>query len=351
MNDSALADPHSRPHQPLSRASRAEHLPLWAEVGFAGGGGGRPSNRDMPDVAERVPARARGRLDRVGMSGIEVPVQVLGPDGHVRVLPAVADAFVSLDDPHAKGIHMSRLFLALQDALERDVIGFDTLERTVDRFLASHRGLSGTAEVTVRFDWMRKRAALESDHAGWRTYPVSLKVTRAGDRSTCSLTTRVTYSSTCPCSAALARQLIQEAFDRDFGDDGAVVSGAEVRTWLGTSDAIRATPHSQRSHADLTVVVVDPSDPITIDGLIDRVEGALVTVVQAAVKREDEQAFALLNGQNPMFCEDAARRVKEVLDADGRIADYHVRVSHFESLHPHDAVSVVVKGVPDGLRP
>jgi GTP cyclohydrolase I len=31
--------------------------------------------------------------------------------------------------------------------------------------------------------------------------------------------------------------------------------------------------------------------------------------VQTAVKRADEQAFALANGQNLMFCEDAARRL------------------------------------------
>jgi glyoxylate/hydroxypyruvate reductase A len=32
--------------------------------------------------------------------------------------------------------------------------------------------------------------------------------------------------------------------------------------------------------------------------------------VQTAVKREDEQEFARLNAQHPMYCEDAARRLK-----------------------------------------
>ena len=36
-------------------------------------------------------------------------------------------------------------------------------------------------------------------------------------------------------------------------------------------------------------------------------EAALGTPVQTAVKREDEQAFARLNGRNLMFCEDAPR--------------------------------------------
>jgi GTP cyclohydrolase I len=78
--------------------------------------------------------------------------------------------------------------------------------------------------------------------------------------------------------------------------------------------------------------------------------------VQTAVKRADEQAFALLNGQNLMFCEDAARRIQAALEPDERISDFWLRASHHESLHPHDAVAVATKGVaggytalPDGL--
>jgi len=66
------------------------------------------------------------------------------------------------------------------------------------------------------------------------------------------------------------------------------------------------------------------------------------------VKRVDEQAFAKLNGANLMFCEDAARRMQLALDADPRVADFWVKASHFESLHPHDAVAVATKGVVGG---
>ena len=65
------------------------------------------------------------------------------------------------------------------------------------------------------------------------------------------------------------------------------------------------------------------------------------TPVQTAVKREDEQAFAKLNAENLMFCEDAARRVAATLADDARVQRFEVSVSHFESLHPHDAVAQV----------
>jgi GTP cyclohydrolase I len=86
--------------------------------------------------------------------------------------------------------------------------------------------------------------------------------------------------------------------------------------------------------------------PIT--ELIDAIEGALKTPVQATVKREDEQAFALLNGRNLMFCEDAGRRVQTALGNDDRILDFWARCTHYESLHPHNAVSVVTKGIEGG---
>ncbi len=154
------------------------------------------------------------------------------------------------------------------------------------------------------------------------------------------------YSSTCPASAALSRQLIQEQFARDFAD-GAALDRQAMLAWLGTPAGIVATPHSQRSSVTLRVKLAAGFDfPIT--ELIDRVEHALQTPVQTAVKREDEQAFALANGQNLMFCEDAARRIARTLDADERIADFRLRAAHYESLHPHDAVAYASKGVAGG---
>ena len=80
-------------------------------------------------------------------------------------------------------------------------------------------------------------------------------------------------------------------------------------------------------------------------------EQVLATPVQTAVKREDEREFARLNAANLMFCEDAGRRLKAMLNARDDIEDFLVRVEHHESLHAHDAVSVFAKGVAGGYRP
>ena len=304
--------------------------------------------RAMPDVAIESRPDLAGRLDRVGMDEIQMPVLMAQADGTVQRLSARVGAFVDLDNAEARGIHMSRLYLQLDRHLSSETLTPCTLRRVLRDFLDSHANLSTRAEVRIRFDHLLRRAALASSHSGWRAYPVEIGATLDGSEFTAELSVSVQYSSTCPASAALARQLIQERFTTDFADRR-TIDRDEVLAWLGSEQGIVATPHSQRSTADVRVKLA-PGFDFPITEIIDLVEDALQTPVQTAVKREDEQAFALANGQNLMFCEDAARRMQRALDADERIADFVLRATHHESLHPHDAVAEVAKGIENGYR-
>ena len=77
---------------------------------------------------------------------------------------------------------------------------------------------------------------------------------------------------------------------------------------------------------------------------------ALQTETQVMVRRPDEQAFAELNGAHVKFVEDAARLLHREFSSDGRVRDFQIICSHLESLHSHDAVAVICKGVPGGFR-
>lgn len=299
----------------------------------------------MPDVAAQNQAPVSGHLKRVGMSHVELPLRLSGG----ALQPAHGDFYVSLDRDDAKGIHMSRLYLLAENLLEENEFGFETLERILDAFLHSHEGLSREAFAELRFDTMLKRPSLLSDNRGWRFYPTRMSGYKGPDGSRFELHLRIAYSSTCPCSAALARQLIQQQFVTDFNKDN--LDFEKIIQWLGTEQGIVATPHSQRSHAEITLRYDNTDNVHSIQDVIDTIENALQTAVQAAVKREDEQEFARLNGQNTMFCEDAARRLKRTVESMERISDYRVEVRHIESLHPHDAVAIVTKGIPGGLSP
>lgn len=301
----------------------------------------------LPDVACETTSDQEGRLNWVGMSQIELPIQIAGCEGEPVRVPTLADAFVNLIEPASKGIHMSRLYLRMDQFSQSGPVTTQTLRQLLADFISSHNGLSNRAHVAFRFDYYERRPALISDNSGWKHYPVEIRAQLSGDGFGCELSVEVPYSSTCPCSAALSRQLIQEAFAERFKGHTSI-SLEEALAWLATPEGVCATPHSQRSIAQVRVRLAEGA-ALNISGLISLIEGALQTPVQAAVKREDEQEFARLNAANLMFCEDAARRLQHALNAaETTVADYWVRVNHFESLHPHDAVAIVTKGVANG---
>ncbi|MEY1661073.1 GTP cyclohydrolase FolE2 [Isoalcanivorax beigongshangi] len=305
----------------------------------------------MPDVASASHQRVGPKLDWVGMSEIHLPTQVSDTIHGERPVAASIQAYVNLQDVNARGIHMSRLFLMLEETFGEASVNMGSLRTLLANFLDTHGPLSSRAFVELAFDFSIRRPALLSQYAGWRSYPVRIAATLEGDQLDVELAVDVLYSSTCPCSAALARQLIQNAFQERFGSEGSV-SLDDAVAWLGTEQGIVATPHSQRSVAQLKVKLdAADGDALPITALIDAVEGALKTPVQTAVKREDEQEFARLNGQNLMFCEDAARRLQEALDVMPVLRDFWVRVNHVESLHAHNAVAVVTKSIPGGYPP
>ncbi|QJI18427.1 MULTISPECIES: GTP cyclohydrolase FolE2 [unclassified Pseudomonas] len=284
----------------------------------------------LPDIAAQASRQALP-LDWVGMCGIALPILIDG-----QRLSAKADAGVSLDDGEARGIHMSRLYLALE-MLESQDLQPALLRQVLQRFLDSHEGLSSSAYLRIHTDLLLKRPALVSPLTGWKSYPVSIEARLEKQMFHVELKIDVTYSSTCPCSAALARQLIQQQFIDDFANT--TLQHEDVLAWLGSAKGIIATPHSQRSTAQLLVALQAGQPTLPLTELIDHAEAALGTAVQTAVKRADEQAFALANGQNLMFCEDAARRLNLALQRSIAVQAFHVKVIHAESLHAHDAVA------------
>jgi len=296
----------------------------------------------LPDVALSGGAEFTA-LDWVGMEQIALPVR-----WDDQRYSAVVDAGVDLIDSAAKGIHMSRLYGAVQ-CLTQQRLAPPLLHSVLRSMLDSHRGLSCSASLRLRFEHLLLRPALRSDQSGWQRYPVEVtcELSEQGPLRI-QLAVEVPYASTCPCSAALARQLNANAFAEAFGDRNPVDKTAVV-DWLNSPAGLSGVPHAQRSVAHVAVELAEEAAELPLDALLDRIESALGTPVQTAVKREDEQAFAALMARNLMFCEDAARRVQAALRKGGGIAAYWITVRHHESLHAHAAVARV-RGFAEGRQ-
>ena len=298
-----------------------------------------PHPQPLPDVAHEAASLGRP-LDWVGMDGMALPIRLATAEGAPLLVPAEVDVAVDLGDAGARGIHMSRLYLLLQDQLANEPLTAPGLRRLLDACIASQQGLATRARLRLRYEHLLLRPALVSAHAGWKRYPVEVEAELRDGHLSLWLGLAVDYSSTCPASAALSRQANAARFESDFAG-ARPLSNALVRDWLASPRGLAATPHAQRSRARVRVELRPAFAELPLAALVDAVEASLGTPVQTAVKREDEQAFAEANAANLMFCEDAARRVASVLAADARVAAWDVHVAHFESLHPHDAVASV----------
>jgi len=292
-----------------------------------------PPRQPLPDAQAWRGEMSDVGLDWVGMQEIALPLELAG-----KPLMAKVNAGINLRAGRqgVRGIHMSRLYLAL-DELTQGELTPQRIGRTLDAFLASQPEHSDHASLSIRGELLVSRPALLSPHHGWKAYPLRIDATLARVM-TLSLTIGVPYSSTCPSSAALSRQLAQQQFQFDFEQEPDRVDRQQVIDWLG-EQGMPATPHSQRSWAWVTLTLGGSEPALPVVNLIDRIEHALGTPSQTLVKRCDEQAFALANGQNLMFCEDAARRLYRMLRSQCGLRGFSLRVEHQESLHAHNAVA------------
>ncbi|WP_420013470.1 GTP cyclohydrolase FolE2 [Tateyamaria sp.] len=272
----------------------------------------------LPDLQNGPSSLIRGakqQIQHVGISNFRLPLRVETRSGEALTLETSVTGTVSLE-ADKKGINMSRIMRSFYKHAG-ETFSFEVIEAALDDYKTDLESFD--ARIQMRFSFPMQVVSLRSGLSGYQYYDIALElVEQAGVRKKIMHLDYV-YSSTCPCSLELSEH---------------------ARATRGQL----ATPHSQRSVARVSVVLEDDADCLWFEDLIEACRRAVPTETQVMVKREDEQAFAELNAANPIFVEDAARLFCQQLLADVRIGDFRVVASHQESLHSHDAVSVLTEG-------
>ncbi len=303
-----------------------------------------PIDEDLPDpqVEPIIPGK-RVPLKKVGIAPVDLPIRVLRRDGDSQVLQAQASLYCSLDDPNAKGLNLSRLYLLMHETI-KDQLTLDGIKGALETMATKQGSNSAYCKLRFKYPWSQKalrtrRPLTDGDEfrGEFDTLPNGEKISRKKIEGHIAynvtlegryfkdspnpykfyLTTEYVYSSTCPCSFELAH------------------NASERRK-------AAANAHSQRSIMT-TTVQFDPDNVVWIEDLIELHRQQIPTEVQVVVKRRDEQAFAELNGSNLLFSEDAVRLVYAGLEPwidEGKIFDFTISTSHQESLHPWNAIAV-----------
>ena len=266
----------------------------------------------FPDLQNGPSSLIKGSsvaIQQVGVHNFRIPLKYKTRDGDSVQLETKVTGTVSLE-AHKKGINMSRIMRRFYD-FKNDFV-CDQLENILLKYQNDLDTFD--AKIGLHFSYPIIKKSLRSNNKGYQYYNVSIEgsLNKKGEYRKVMHFDFV-YSSACPCSFELAEYARKE----------------------------RNTPtvtHSQRSVARISLEV---EEFIWIEDIQEICNKALQTETQVIVKREDEMAFAELNGSYLKFVEDAARLLYEQLINDKRIKDFRAICSHQESLHSHDAISVI----------
>ena len=90
-----------------------------------------------PDIAKKTKTPLPSSLNQVGMSQIQTQIHLELLDQNKFMQMAEADAYVNLIQPDAKGIHMSRLFIKLQEILSSNTFNLNLTRKILEDFLKS----------------------------------------------------------------------------------------------------------------------------------------------------------------------------------------------------------------------
>lgn len=263
-------------------------------------------------------------IDFVGIHNFHLPIRIREKNGDTQEVMASVTGTVSLDASN-RGINMSRIIRTFYKSKD-DVFDINKLEEVLRNYQKDLKTFD--AHILMNFKYRIWQDALRSvrddgtPEGGWQYYNITFdcNLDHNGEFKKIMWVDFV-YSSACPCSTELSQHA---ALNR----------------------GVYGIPHSQRSNARIGI---EFDELIWIEDVIKLCRNALNTETLVFCKRQDEQAFAELNGANIKFVEDAIRYMANELNNDQQVLDYKVICSHQESLHSHDAVAVITKGLKNSI--
>ncbi|MDR1238529.1 MAG: GTP cyclohydrolase FolE2 [Treponema sp.] len=235
-------------------------------------------------------------LAKVGVKGLEYPIQVLDRVKKVQHTAARVDLYADLPR-HFKGTHMSR-FIEIFHRYREDL----SMPRFLDMLTAIRIDLDAeSAFGSMIFPYFIEKNAPVSGLPGMMSYECQYQgwVKNGGDKHF-TVAVSVPVTTVCPCSKAISSR------------------GA----------------HNQRG---MVRAEVELGPFFWIEDIIAAVEKAASSPVYSLLKREDEKFITEQGYDNPKFVEDLVRDVYIDIKAMNLFPRFSVEAENFESIHNHSA--------------
>ena len=289
----------------------------------------KPNYQPTQEYLDNMPDLQNGEfngipIDFVGISDFHLPIRIKQKDGGSQEVTASISGSVSLDAVN-RGINMSRIIRTFYKNADQ-VFDINALEKVLRDYQKDLRSFD--AHILMNFKYRIWQDALVSrkddgtPEGGWQYYNVTFDANLdATGEFKKIIHFDYIYSSACPCSTELS---LYNAFQ----------------------EGVYCIPHSQRSIAHISI---DFDGMLWLEDILTMCREAIPTETQVFVKRADEGNFAWLNGANVIFVEDAIRKLYKVFVEQENIKDFKIICSHRESLHSHNAVAVITKGIKHSI--
>jgi len=263
-------------------------------------------NSAIPDVQNEKDTRDVP-LTKVGVKGLEYPIQVLDKIKKIQHTSAKVDLFADLPR-HFKGTHMSR-FIEIFHQYCSDL----SMPRFMEMLSVIRTELEAdSAFGTVNFPYYIEKKAPVSGLPGIMAYKcmyrglVRAKIGNTGERHF-TVAVSVPVTTVCPCSKMIS-------------DRGA---------------------HNQRG---VVTVELELGPFFWIEDIIEIVENAASSPVYSLLKREDEKFITERAFDNPRFVEDLVREVYINIRELKQFPRFSVEAENFESIHNHSAFAFAEYG-------
>lgn len=316
---------------------------------------GKITTDKLPDMQKTQEGFYRKRIEKVGVSGIEVYLPIKMKDGTVQTVKADIKSTCSLDES-TKGINMSRISRTINKILNENSVGsgFENLELFVKELREAHQ--SPDIYIEADFKLLLNDKSPMSDLYSPEPVNVQIKSQYRDGKYKTFLTVKSTEMSLCPCSKTMSLLVnnITKEEEEELRSLSPTLFQKVERAGFGA--------HNQKSIIQATVELNRNSkNPLWIEDIRDMIRLSSSCPSYSVLKRNDEKYVTevsymggyidddknfidLQAGYGPKFVEDIIRNLAAHLDKelDGTINDYILTCNNQESIHSENIMATAI---------
>jgi GTP cyclohydrolase I len=272
-----------------------------------------PTGEKVPMVDVHAITDRRGiNINRVGVCDVIYPLQVRKQDGGIETVKATVKLYGSLPK-HVKGTNMSRFVEAISEFSDNKPLSGDTFEGLLK--LLRKKLESDDVYASAEFDYGVTKVTPATHRKHFSSHKCKFVGQMIKNQYYFTVQTDVLVASYCPCSKEMCLT------DKEAG----VGKGA----------------HAQRGLISLQARTVPSQPGMWLEDMIRICETSGSAELYPLLKRPDEKFVTIQGYENPKYVEDIARDVIVKIKQQPKVQWARVKVTNFESIHPHNVEAMV----------